>query len=168
MITIKFKTDKLKPELEKILDSAMDDIADLVVDKADETLNDPDPKVGAFDRGFLAASLVTDKDEFLNKEVGAEAPYAIWIEYGTDPHYPPLEPIYDWVWRKRNDLNIKYNENNKTIGFDGREYITEILRVAQNIIWKIGRQGTEPKPFLRPALQYGRKETKRIIEGKFR
>jgi hypothetical protein len=33
-------------------------------------------------------------------QIIARAPYAEYVEYDTRPHWPPFEPIYDWVQAK--------------------------------------------------------------------
>lgn len=62
------------------------------------------------------------------------APYADFIEYGTDPHYPPYTPIFQWCMRK---LGLSEKEANQR---------------AHQIINKIGKYGTEPNPFVRNAI----------------
>ena len=64
------------------------------------------------------------------------APYADYIEYGTKPHTPPLEPIKDWAKRKLG-LTDKEAEN-----------------VAKMVVYKISKHGTEAKPYLRNAVDY--------------
>lgn len=62
------------------------------------------------------------------------APYALFVEYGTGPH--PINPkkLVGWVRRK---LGIRD---------------PKALSVAYAVARKISREGTEPKPFLRPAV----------------
>lgn len=57
--------------------------------------------------------------------VGAGQGYAPYVELGTKPHLPPIEPLVDWVRVK--------------LGLSGKEG----LRAAKAIRWAIGKRGTE-------------------------
>ena len=57
--------------------------------------------------------------------VGTASPYAIPVELGTRPHFPPIEPLKDWVVAK--------------LGVD----VAHAGSVAYLIARKISRQGTE-------------------------
>lgn len=72
--------DALRQAIEKKLDKALNDMSDFIAAEADRILRDSDE--GSFDTGFLAGSLVNDKDKFLYKEVGYGSSYAPYIEYG--------------------------------------------------------------------------------------
>jgi len=157
-------TEEIIKIIEKKLDAALNDIVDFIGSKSDEILRSDD---GAFDTGFLANSLVVDKDEFLRKEVGYEAAYAPFVCYGTSPHFPPLDVIYNWLWRKRNDLNLTYDTKKKT-KLNGKLYITGILNISWAIAKKMSMKGTEPKPFLRPAFNLGISETNEFIKKRTR
>ena len=63
------------------------------------------------------------------------APHAPYVERGTRPHYPPLRPLIDFVVRKH--------------GLSERE----AYPVAVSIQETIGRRGTKPYPFMRPAFE---------------
>lgn len=91
-----------------------------------------------------------------------EASYAAYVEYGTDPHVAPLgpslphtgkgarlrisgtpdpttNPLDFWAWRlgQREPIKNKYGVHTK-LGF---------------FLWlKIMKKGTDPHPFLRPAI----------------
>lgn len=64
--------------------------------------------------------------------VGSKLEYAPHIEFGTKPHFPPLEPIEEWV-------RLKLQKK-------------EFESIAEAIAWHIYHYGTPPKPFLRPAI----------------
>ncbi len=68
---------------------------------------------------------------------GGAAGYAAYIEYGTRPHFPPQEPIREWVRRKQ-----------ITDGTD-----RAINSMAAAVIKTIGRYGTPPKPFMRRTVK---------------
>lgn len=162
MVKLIFKLDKrnieesLRKSLEEKLDRALNDIADFIGSESDRILRDPDE--GSFDTGFLANSGVSDKETFLHKEVGYGASYAPYIEYGTNPHFPPLDVIYNWLLRKKKDLNIKYDKK-KTTNLNGKVYIAGILKIAWAIAYKMSKEGTEPHPFLRPSFNLGKSKS---------
>ncbi|MCH7759988.1 hypothetical protein IIA15_01085 [candidate division TA06 bacterium] len=66
-----------------------------------------------------------------------DAPYALFVEYGTDPHPVSAEgwqAIRKWVGRK---LRLKGKKAD---------------RATDSIVWKIRKLGSQPRPFLRPAI----------------
>lgn len=66
--------------------------------------------------------------------VGFSAPHASPVEFGTMPHFPPVEPLIGWAQRK---LGLRPDE---------------AKRVGHAIAWKIFRHGTDPQPYFRPAI----------------
>lgn len=64
--------------------------------------------------------------------VWARRKYAIFVELGTRPHFPPIAPIYKWT---------KYVLHTVDKG------------VAYAVANKIARVGTEPQPFMAPAVE---------------
>lgn len=144
--------DALKDAMLKKLDAALNDMADFIGTESDRILRSDDG--GSFDTGFLANSLVVDKERFLYKEVGYSAEYAPFIEYGTNPHFPPLGVIYGWLMRKRGDLKLKYNKKKTTV-LNGITYNKDILDIAWAIAYKMSKEGTEEHPFLRIGYNLG-------------
>lgn len=59
---------------------------------------------------------------------GPDAPHAPFVEFGTRPHFPPLQPIIDWVKIK----GISSDDD-------------EAIEIARRIVKAIGRKGTEPR-----------------------
>ncbi|WP_146027251.1 hypothetical protein [Bowmanella denitrificans] len=57
--------------------------------------------------------------------VGNPLNYAVPVELGTKPHFPPIAPLLDWV--------------ETVLGLDG----SEAEQVAYAIAWKIKHKGTE-------------------------
>lgn len=153
--------ESFRKTLEEKLDSALNDIADFVGSESDRILRDPEE--GSFDTGFLANSLVVDKEEFLKKFVGYSALYAPYVCYGTSPHGVPIDPIYSWLWRKRNDLGLKFDTKKTTI-LGGKTYNAGILKIAFAIWQKIKKEGTEPHPFLRPATNLGKSKSGEFLK----
>jgi len=65
----------------------------------------------------------------LTGEVIAGAKHAIFIEEGTRPHFPPVSALRGWAGRKLGNPDLAYA-----------------------VALKIAKVGTEPKPFMEPAL----------------
>lgn len=68
-------------------------------------------------------------------KISYDAPHAMPIEYGTEPHMPPVTPIMRWVQRK--------------LGVHNRK---KAYSIAWAIATKIKKHGTDAQPFLRPAM----------------
>lgn len=81
----------------------------------------------AWDLGNLANSIFVDlTTDGMTAEVGPEAPYGAHVEYGTRPHFPPLDALERWARRH---------------GFDS----------AWPIAKAISERGTPARPYLFPA-----------------
>lgn len=80
--------------------------------------------------GLLRESIAqerADTPEEVQVRVFSPLNYAAPVELGTKPHYPPLEPLQDWVRAK---LDVQEDQ---------------VEDVARKIRWKIGKTGTKPK-----------------------
>lgn len=97
-------------------------------------------------RGSVASE-VRGRKATLTGLVGSPLIYALPVETGTRPHFPPVEPIAAWAQRK---LNLPYGE----------------ARLAAYAIARaIGRRGTKgAKMFARTLKEEGRK-LDRILDG---
>lgn len=83
------------------------------------------------DLGHLRASIVlepniTDSDSYTLRD-GVE--YGVSVEYGSSPHWVPLQPLIEWAKRHGGDEGFGY----------------AIQR-------KIAKEGVNEQPFFRPAL----------------
>lgn len=114
------------------IDSFMDDVVDEIFSLSQMNL----VKNGSVDSGQLLKSGAVNR-KFLEKEIVYTAPQAIWIEFGTHPH--PVsksgrENLKKWFIRK--------------LGLTEKE--------AESASWglanRIRMEGSQAKPFLRPAL----------------
>ena len=65
-------------------------------------------------------------------EIVAEAPHALDIELGREPHTPDFNKLVEWVAKKKKEAPIK--------------------EVARKVSKKIKEEGTDPKPFMVPAF----------------
>ena len=128
-------------EIEAQLEGKLEDIANYILTRSQEII----VQNKSVYTGNLLQSI---KIEHLSKtayRINYYAPYAHDIEYGTEPHYIPPEELYDWVGKK---LNIKDKDVRG--------------KVSYLIARKIAKEGTEAKPFVRPAIheaiaKWGRK-----------
>lgn len=121
------------------LDSRLDDLADFIFTRSQE--NCP------VDVGNLKRSGTVSHQPF-EKEIMYAAPYAAYVEYGTAPHMPPWRKLIRWAKRT-------FNVSQK-----------EAERAAKAVAWKIYHHGTEPHPYLRPAIDVGLHEFRRIMRPK--
>lgn len=147
MISAKVKVDvddKAVDDFWNKLDAGLDDVADAILTNSQDRVS--------VNNGELKKS-GHKESEFLDKSVVYDAPHAQYVEFGTDPHMPPLAPILKWVERKRADLGIKKGE---------------VEKVAEAIRWKIFKHGTEPQPFLRPAFSDVEARAAEIIKRHFK
>jgi hypothetical protein len=67
-----------------------------------------------------------------------DSEYAPYVEGGTEPHYPPIEPLKEWAAIVLGDESAAYGVQEK-----------------------IAQEGTDPQPFLRPGFQRMATELKR-------
>ncbi len=80
----------------------------------------------AIDTGNLRTSILVEvTGDKLTAEVGPVAPYGPYVEFGTQPHFPPLAALEDWA----------------------RKHGIPAFLVAK----AIARRGTFARPYLAPA-----------------
>jgi HK97 gp10 family phage protein len=100
----------------------------------------------AVDTGRLRASIkVESYSDGLARRVGSDVNYAPFVEFGTRPHFPPLEPIREWC---------------------RRHSIPE--EAAYAIALKISRTGQPARPFLFPAYEQERPKFEAVIMAAWR
>ena len=103
-------------------------------------------------------------------EVVFTAPYAKWVEYGTDPHRVSQEGwnnIRAWVKRKvypKAKLGERYYQPGRKahMRYDALDE-KEIDRITDAIVWSIRKNGTEAHPFLRPALDEANRRLPKLL-----
>jgi len=122
-----------KQNILKKVDEELNEIADFIFSKSQENI----VEYGAIDEATLLKSGYVNR-QFLEKEIGYSAPYAGHVDFGTDPHMPPVAPLIAWVKRK-------FSVPDK-----------QATRIAWAIAKTIERDGSEPRPFFRDALQQGK------------
>lgn len=115
----------------KIGEIILDRIADEIFTRSQNNIVEAELS----DTGFLLRSGNVIRSPNTRKIIYS-APYASYIEYGTMPHFPPIEPIHQWVLRKLGEKDPKAKQ------------------IAWSIAKKIQMEGTTPKPFLRNAVKH--------------
>lgn len=78
---------------------------------------------------------------------GANDNYAPAVEYGTRPHWAPIEPLVEWVKLK----GFAKNEGSRR-------------RIARAVQIKIARKGTAAHPFMEPAFDTKKHAIIRLLE----
>ena len=116
--------------LAAILDAKVEEYAQFILTRASENI----VKNETTDTGALLQSGTVEKTGIARRRVVYYVGYATAIEYGSDPHLPPVEALEGWVGRK---LHVPEDE---------------VRRAAWAVAKKIEKEGTEPQPFLRPAI----------------
>jgi len=123
---IKIKNPKI---FYKIIDRIMDNIIDEIFYLSQVNIK----RNNSIDEGTLLKTGYVNR-RFLDKQIIYPVLYADYIEYGTRPHMPPVDALIGWVRRK-----LRVDESK-----------------ARSIAWSIAKHikkyGTEPKPYLRPAM----------------
>lgn len=84
--------------------------------------------------------------------------YAAYVEFGTRPHWPPLQPLIDWVRTKglasrSSDIEYVGGRTRKVRGQSTRDYQdAKIVRIARAIQRSIAARGTRPQQFAAEAF----------------
>jgi phage protein, HK97 gp10 family len=122
--------DKVLKRNREILDRFAVEVERALEQTAQETANIAKEKVPV-DTGNLRQNIQVERpNRFLRIVHTGAAQYAPYVEFGTSPHFPPLQPIKRWALRKLGDERAGYP-------------------VAK----KIAQAGTEEKPYMRPAFE---------------
>ena len=135
----KFKREELKGRYKRAWSKTVDDLIDLIFQRSQELIS-----AGPINEGNLLGSGTNWRPDELTGFVGYTAPYAKCVEFGTAPHFPPPDAIREWARLK--------------LGLRGKE----LERATKAICWKIYHYGTEPQPFLRPAVEMARHDMTKL------
>jgi len=105
----------------------------------------PSPAVNT---GALKRSIKTTKTD-TGAITSVDAPHAPFVEYGTRPHRPPIQPLVDWVLQKGIATEPK-----------------EAKRIAMGVSDSIAQHGTKPRFFMKKAVRklYTKKIIKRFVD----
>jgi hypothetical protein len=113
--------------------------------------------VGAAGRGsfsqFLAQTITTDVTADaagVTGEVGTDVAYAPYVEEGTAPHWPPFQPLYEWV-AYSHKFGVYSIRSRRRLG--GRAQIeAENRAITRRIQAAIARRGTKGAYMFRDGL----------------
>lgn len=132
----------LGPELEKTVGLGLQDAG---IELKREVVREIDraKPFPAVDQGLLRAS-VSMRTTKRTVVIGVDAPHADAIENGTRPFFPPIEPLIGWV--KRKGFATGRDRRGR---FANRE--AQARSIAYAVQQKIGRDGIEPRHYMRKA-----------------
>lgn len=100
------------------------------------------------DTGALSRSVQVETNS-KGAAVSINAPHARFVEYGTRPHFPPVQALAEWAYRK---------------GLaDSPE---EAQQVGLAIARKIAKEGTKPRHFLKRAIRMMKR--RKIVQEEIR
>lgn len=126
------------------LQSAAHRLKGITVEMINEPNRDEDVDYPAVDTGELMRSVhVTPTSD--GAIVTVDAPHAPFMEFGTRPHFPPLQPIAEWAYRK----GLADDEE-------------EAMNIALSICRTIAAYGTNPRHYLARAVHA--LKTRRIVK----
>ena len=126
------------------------DLANIVLERGNAVIQEE-----AIDRGdLLASGEIEVEKERPRAVVKWTAKHAIFVHYGTRPHWPPLEPILAWVKRnlaRYTDTSGKavdaIKPSGRMVERTRKSPDAVAMRVARAIQAKIAKEGTSPVPF---------------------
>ena len=100
--------------------------------------------------GLLRQSIAAQKPyrsgvDNMTGVVSSPLDYAVCVELGTKPHYPPIEPIKEWVLKKLELPDV------------------EAESVARLIAWKIKAHGTKGAKMFAKAFKANKEQVERIL-----
>ena len=108
-------------------------------------------------------------------EVFSGMKYAVYVHEGTKPHFPPIEPIMNWVRKKgigqqfsiktKRALGTKRRKVKTAGGFSEGTYSKEIRSIAYAIAHGISKKGTKAVPFFKLGLAQSIPVIEREIRG---
>jgi len=126
-------------DLSELDEEIKGEVKDYIINVANKLVNEA-KKNAPVASGHLRQDIDIIEREDNTITVGTNLKYASFVEFGTDPHYPPIEPLKKWVRRK---LGVEED-------------------VAYAVQQKIGQEGTEPQPYMRDAIE----STRRYYQNK--
>jgi len=97
--------------------------------------------------------------------------YGMFVEFGTRPHWMPLQPLIDWVWSKglaQRSTDIEYagGKTKRVRGQTSRSYIdSKVVRIAKAIQRKIAARGTPARLYVSEALATMGLQHKQTTDG---
>ena len=95
---------------------------------------------------------------------GFPTKYAYYVEFGRRAgKWPPFDDILQWV-KIRRIAKLHNREERKGLGVTKlQDYMTETYTTAFLIQRSIGKKGTKPHPFLKPAFENNKRLYEQVI-----
>ncbi len=128
------------PKMRRVMERAEFEAAHTLVQRVKHEIQTRDLP----DTGALVGSVHVKKKGRATMVV-VDAPHAGWIEYGTRPHRPPVQPLIEWAARK--------------LGADE----VEAVRIGWAVAAKIEREGTRAHGYFAAAMKDAPGLVRRII-----
>jgi hypothetical protein len=101
----------------------------------------------------LARSHYTDLID-TGARVGVDAPHAPFMEWGTRPHRPPMQPLADWAYRQGLvDVELDISQ---LLSIEPGEWFDDERKafgIVSAIVGKIAKRGISPRHFMRSAVE---------------
>jgi hypothetical protein len=128
----------------------LDDVAAQFVDAGTRII-----ETEAVDTGDLKNNVYTRRPAWNRRTVAWASKHAVFVHFGTRPHWPPLAPILAWVRRNLARITLSDGSNQDVFKPGGRHVdkarrspervVQEVARAVQA---KIARDGTAPVPWV--------------------
>ena len=94
--------------------------------------------------------------------VGPDQAYAPKVEFGTKPHWTPLESLIEWV-RLKHLAGVYSIRTGRRLGSKEQQRAEDVA-LAKAVQWKIYRHGTRARPFIIPAVDESTDDIQRLFE----
>lgn len=120
-----------------------------------------------FNHGDTIDTVFPDAD--VRVRVGFAAPYAAAVNYGSDPHWPPLTPMVRWTNRlgwENYDLREADSEDTLWSKVDARRGAGEPLPGAYHLAAHIAEHGTKPMLYASDAYIEAQQRGEKWLEGR--
>jgi HK97 gp10 family phage protein len=100
-------------------------------------------------------------------ECGSNVLHAKFVEYGTSPHFPPIDALVPWAQAHRSKFGMANNKGkNKSFSGDARKKSSELSRIrsiAFLVARAISKHGTKPRPTFEPAVKKAQSLFERLL-----
>lgn len=93
--------------------------------------------------------------------VGSPLKYAIPVELGTSPHFPPIAPLQEWAFRKLKGNQKLSKKKARQTNADAKDF-------AMKIAWKIKARGTKGHFMITNAFKTATGQANRILNNALR
>lgn len=108
-------------------------------------------------------------EEVYRSRVGFGADYAAPVNYGGEPHWPPLKPMYNWTSRmgwENYGLDGNMSEGEMWDYVDERRNSREPLPAAYNLASHVADEGTEAMMYASDAFSQAQAEGESWMESR--